>query len=286
LQARTSLLRRREELADLIQCWADHQCRLGLITVSPEVALQPPEWDFVDGYVVTIRINDRNIPLTPKKPTWSDPMPDGLKCVSWQGNKEVIDEFKRWGRNVAAVLRNNPEVIPEVPDDNGFYGIVAVLFAIGKRLDDSSSDLSERVILSFEELPTEEQTNLPTLLRRDVTLATFRLQRIHDVLPFAMKVLDQLIGTVPRTPEELGRTLAQRFRLAKPLSDEQAAFVQCLLDAGGEYREFEQMARRHGCLEGINPSRLKESLPSSIRKLIEGKRGKGYRLKIEQLRDA
>jgi hypothetical protein len=157
-----------------------------------------------------------------------------------------------------------------------------MLFAIGKTLDDSSLHMSKRVILSFEDLTTAEQKNLPTLLRREVTCATFHLQRIHGVLPFAMKVLDQLVGTIPIPTEELGRSLAQRFGLTESLSDEQAAFVDCLLEANGEFREFEVMVGRHGCLEGCNQSRLKESLPISIRRLIEGKRGKGYRLKIEK----
>lgn len=284
LETRTSLLRRREELADLIQCCLGNQCRLGLLTNSPKMALQPDEWDFVDGYVVTIRLNDRNIPLTPQKPTWSDPMPDGVNCLSWQGNKEVVDKFKRWGGELAAVLRNNPGVSSEVSDDSGFYGIVAVLFAIGKSLDDSSSDMSERVILSFEDLTTAEQKKLPTLLRREITCATFHLQRIDDVLPFAMKVLDQLVGTIPRPTEELGRMLAQRFRLSKPLEEPQAAFVQCLLEANGEYRLFAWMQAQYPCLEGLNQSRLTKKLPRIIRSLIESRRGRGSRWKVDDIK--
>jgi hypothetical protein len=277
---KSRLNRLKEGLEDYLDLFGDRPCRFGVISSSPPVSLPPAEWGVVDRYVVPIRVGPSLYPgragtVAP------DPLAGGTECLSWRGDTEAIESFREWAIQASATLRRHQTSLNGLSLNDPHYGALCAFFHLAVSTEALSPMVKRRVILPAETIFAENGPVLPSLAERRATDQQFAIvETTADGAEFATAVLEFLLlgdSKRPFAARQLARSIADEFGLPNPLSEEQALFVQLLRDAHGEYRTFDWMKEQQPLLKESNKTRFVRSLPTAIRKRIEGKRGSGYR---------
>lgn len=271
-ETRRQLIRLKDGLAEINALYGENTCRCGMISASPSLELEESEWACLGGHQAEIKLTGTRSTTGVAKPTIVV-SPDGTSCLTYRGSGEAVEAFRFWLKKASVLL-------PILIGRSGL-GVRATEFELVRSFFQIAVTVTATKwrLVAPELFCDSERRAFPYLAEKCKASKVSVIEEFANVL--ASNTLTHVLGQTcvdQNSPEAIARQLMDEFQLAKVPEENQAMFVQILRSANGEYRQFAFIAAQApGLFDGINPTRLKDSLPTALRERIESKRGHGYR---------
>ena len=291
-----SLKRRLQRFCDEIQEISDQRKSpfdFGIITSSSETPIHSKAvWRFAQRHIFDA-LRRKRIGRRYFKPFWVDPFPDGSASLWWAGDEDAVDAFKKWSTRLSNLLRNHPDICPELPTSRGYHSMLWNFVGLARSTDDLAflAEKREQPLVDLSDVEPECMTGFPPAVRRQDSRPSFGF---HEILchadVFGSAIAHLLLGEpfrVPRLSVDRRRNEITLDGRVYPLDIEYVVLLDVLVKANGSIESFPSMKEKEPVLKEYSRiTRILDALKKThpdVYEVIERLPTQGYCIRDEFL---
>lgn len=227
-------------------------------------------------------------------------------CLCWSGHRRVAYDLCDWAQDAALVLKQNQVRLAEVSSLNGHHGTFHTLCLHALQQVSLASLVNEHILFGAEGLSEGGLLRSANRLNSDPPIVRY-FTVTKDAIGFVLEAIRGIFrdgeSICRREDDEVhlrvepphGRKYSICWRRSNGmvfvndqpvrefLTPQHIRWLDALLHAHGEFRSLTETL---GVLEAesINQTRFRRQVPQQLQILIETKRGRGARLRVEWLK--